>query len=686
MRSYPLLVLLCVLLISAVQSASAQTLRYSLSFPDASAHYVNVTLKCDASADETELMMPTWTPGSYLMREYARFVENVLAVDEEGESLPIVKTRKNRWTVTSPKGKPFYLSYRVYCHELSVRTNWVEHDLAVLNGAATFLVPVDRLMSPITLSVNLPKQWPRSVCALPEQESSPHTYLAKNFDELVDSPLLCGDCHVFPFQVSGKNHYLVNLGDDESWDSQRAVSDLKKIVAEHHQFWGEVPYNEYYFLNVVLTGGGGLEHDNCTLIMSNRWTCSSYRSYKNWLSLCSHEFFHTWNVRRLRPQALAEYDYENEVYLRQLWIAEGITSYYENLLVARAGILSDNEMLRKLSEEIRDTEMTPGNTQQSLSDSSFDSWIKFYRPHENSRNTTVSYYTRGSIAAFLLDAEIRSRSKNQRSLDDVMVKMYQTYLQGGYTSAQFQAVCSEVAGADLSEWFNTYIERPTRFDYDTACQVFGLTLTGEAMSDSANDVTIGASITDKDGRATITSILATSAAAKAGLNLDDEVIAIEKRRVSSGTFERELEEFEVDDIVEILTARRGKLRAVKVRLEPRKMDYWQLSEDDDPTKTQTKNFARWMGEEPEAKATKDSQGETETETGAETQSGGDTAPATEAAPAVTEAAPEVSAERDLEHSPEHSLEQSSALVEKRAASPQKTKSKRSTHWLWELVF
>jgi len=293
------------------QSSQLPPVEYQLSFPESSSHYAQVILSFTADSDSTELMIPTWTPGSYLVREYARFVQELGCTDFRGREVKCVKSRKNRWTVSTKKGKVYYFKYKVYCRELSVRTNWVEENLAVLNGAATFLTPVNQLERKHKVVVQLPKSWPRVVSALPKSENHNSGFVAENFDQLVDNPILCGDCHIFPFSAGGKNHYLVNLGQDDLWDGDKAAKDLKKMVEAHHKFWGEVPYKEYYFLNVVLNGGGGLEHDNCTLIMSGRWTCQRSDSYVRWLSLASHEFFHTWNVRRLRPKSLMKYDYEN---------------------------------------------------------------------------------------------------------------------------------------------------------------------------------------------------------------------------------------------------------------------------------------------------------------------------------------------------------------------------------------
>lgn len=577
---------------------TAQQLQYTVSFPQARGHYAHVELKVSDPPESLVLMMPTWTPGSYLIREYARFIDSEAAVNAKGESISSTKISKNRWQLDCGETESVTFSYRLYCHELSVRTNWIDDELAVLNGAATFVVPADQLDAPLSVQLELPDHWPRSVSALQEDDEKPQRYLATTFHELVDSPILAGNCHIHPFEVGGVPHALVNLGEDDLWDAQKSVSDLKKIVKAHQEFWEVVPYDHYLFLNVIRGGGGGLEHDNCTMIMGNRYTCRSDRSYKSWLTLASHEFFHTWNVRRLRPQILTEYDYENEVYLRQLWIAEGITSYYENILAARAGVLSEKEILEGMGREIRGVELTPGNTQQSLSDSSFDTWIKFYRPHENSRNVTISYYSRGAVAAFLLDMEIRRLTDNQKSLDDVMVHLFQNHVPGGYSSEDFRRVCSDMAGSDLSSWFDQYIDNPGSLDYGPALDFLGLKFNDVKPKEPRPE--LGASLSGGGGQVTVRSVQLGSTAYKAGLDMGDEIIAINNRRVTDSSLSRELEGRAPGDLLEVLIARRGELKTLPVQLQAAEYRQFKISEIKDADEAKKQRRTLWLTGEAEA--------------------------------------------------------------------------------------
>jgi len=216
---------------------------------------------------------------------------------------------------------------------------------------------------------------------------------------LVDSPIVLGNIDIQSFECGEAKHYLASVGTDGLWNTKAAVKDVQRIVETEQKFWGEVPYTEYWFLNLATESGGGLEHDNSTVLMTSRWTMRQKSKYTEWLALVSHEFFHTWNVRRLRPKALTNYDFENEQYTNELWVAEGVTSYYDDLLLARSGLCSPKEYLDQISKGIAGVQTAPGRLVQPLSQSSFDAWIKFYRPDENANNSRVSYYTKGSLVA-----------------------------------------------------------------------------------------------------------------------------------------------------------------------------------------------------------------------------------------------------------------------------------------------
>jgi len=587
---------------------------YTIRFSQAKNHYADVELRCETGGQQQfELMMPTWTPGSYLIREYARHVETISASDPDGAELPISRSRKNRWLVKCGDAKSVVVKYRLYCNEMTVRTNQVESEFALFNGASTFLSPVDSLKQKHQVRIELPDEWKHAICSLPNVDADKQSFIADNFDELVDSPILCGNPNIYPFKVGDREHLLVSIGEGEIWDGDATARDLEKIVAEHHRLWGVVPYPRYIFFNLLVESGGGLEHDNSTVMMISRWYYRDREKYVRWLGLASHEFFHTWNVRRLRPKPLVEYDYENEVYLRSLWIAEGITSYYDDLQLARCGLISQKEYLEAVSKQIEKLQTTPGRNIQSLSDSSHDTWIKLYRPNENSGNSQISYYNKGAVAAFLLDAEIRSATDGKKSLDDVMRILYERHVGNvGYSPDDFRAIVAEVSGTDLTAWFARYIDGVDEFDYSKTLELYGLqfqtpksTKPEGETDDSKPDedaktpelkkkAWVGLTTEDSSGRLVVTKVLRDSPAFKAGLNADDEILAIDDYRVTAKQFADRLKQYQPGDSVGVLVARRQRLSTLRLVLGEEPAKSWKLSIVEKPTDDQKQHFADWL--------------------------------------------------------------------------------------------
>jgi predicted metalloprotease with PDZ domain len=392
---------------SAAQQAAAP-IQYTVSFPEPHTHYMEVSaIVPTGGRPSIEMMMAVWTPGSYLVREYERHVESVAAT-AAGQGLTVEKTDKNRWRVSTGGATSVNVTYRIYGREMSVRTNWIEAGFALINGAPTFLTLADTTARPHEVILKPANGWRGSFTGLPAMSGGEHRYRAPDFDTLVDSPILLGNPAVYEFLVDGKLHYLVNEGEAGVFDGEQASRDLQAIVREQRRFWGDLPYDKYVVLNVITEASGGLEHRNSTVLMTSRWATRTRRAYLSWLELASHEFFHVWNVKRLRPVELGPFDYENEVHTRSLWMAEGVTDYFAELLVHRAGLSTREEYLDSLSNKIEELQTTPGRGVQSAELASFDAWIRYYRPDENSPNVSISYYTKGAVIAFLLDARIRA--------------------------------------------------------------------------------------------------------------------------------------------------------------------------------------------------------------------------------------------------------------------------------------
>ena len=565
---------------AAAVAAAVQPIRYTLSFPKPETHYVEVEAVFPSSGlSQLDLTMAVWSPGSYLVREYERHVENVSARGADGSPLAVEKTRKNAWRVTTGTNASVALSYRVYSREMGVRSNWVETGFAMLNGAPTFITVADAdTPRPHEVRITLPASWKRSMTGLP-QGNAPNTYIAPDFDTLVDSPIVVGNPDVYEFTVDGKPHYLVNTPAAPTFDGARAAKDLERLVQEQRKMWGALPYDKYLFLNMITEAGGGLEHKNSTLLMTNRWTTRTRKAYVAWLELCSHEYFHAWNVKRLRPVELGPFDYQNEVYTRSLWIAEGFTDYYGELLVHRAGLSTREEYLEALSNQIEALQTTPGRLVQSAANASFDAWIKQYRPDENSPNVSISYYTKGAVIAFLLDGKIRKATNGAKTLDDVMRTAYARYSGArGYTPEQFRQVAEEVSGLDLQVFWDTAVEGTGELDYTEALAAFGLRFKAAPAptSDKPARAWLGVTTKNDAGRLVVAQVRRGTPGYEAGLNVDDEILALDDYRVRADRLDNRLEQYRPGDRVTILVARREQLLKLDVKLGTEPPTSWRL--------------------------------------------------------------------------------------------------------------
>lgn len=589
-----------VLLGAPCAAAGPDPIRYTLRFPARQTHYVEVRAEVPAAGrPAVELMMPVWTPGSYLVREYERNVENLTARTRGGQSLRVEKSRKNRWRIETGGASSITVAYRVYCRVMSVQGAFVEKDFAILNGAAVFLTLADDSARPHEIKVELPADWKTTMTALPST-GRPNEYRAPDYDTVVDSPLLAGSPSIYEFEVSGKKHYLVNQGEGSVWDGPRSARDAEKIVRENLRLWGSLPYDSYVFFNLLTESGGGLEHKNSTLMMTSRWNTRTPKNYLRWLGLVSHEYFHTWNVKRMRPAELGPFDYEREDYTKSLWIAEGVTSYYGALNVRRAGLSTNEEYLESLSGNIAALQTNTGRLVQPLESSSYDAWIKAYRPDENSGNVSISYYTKGELAGFLLDAKIRKETNGAKSLDDVMRLAWQRYSgDRGYTPAEFRRTAEEAAGVPLGEWFVKALETTDELDYGEALDWFGLRFKPEeppkpGAPPKADKAWTGLATNVVNGRLLVTAVKRETPGIDAGFNVDDEILAIDDYRVRPDQLAARLEFYKPGDTVSFLVARRDRLVRLETILGKEPAASWKLEADPKATDQQKTHLKAWL--------------------------------------------------------------------------------------------
>ena len=541
-------------LLPAMPTASAEQVLqalHSVSFPQKENQYLQVRLRIPVSDRQLELSLPSWTPGSYVIRDYAANIENLTASGSDGRALSVVKVAKNRWRIDTATAQELVVDYAVWAGEINVSESWVGSDFALLNGAGLFLYNEQTRDWPQRLEILLPASWQDIHTSLPRENGSGY-FLARDYDELVDSPVLAGASRAFDFEVDGHPYALVLAGIDTFWDGEKAAEDLAALVKAQQDFWAVNPLErKYLFLNFFIGPVSGLEHDHSTVLMGSRWQMRDPRDYNKWLGLASHEFFHAWNVRRMRPAALSRYDYERESYTRELWLAEGLSSYYDNLLLFRAGLIGVSDYFEMLAREFRDYEITPGRRIRSAELASFDTWIKHYRPDGNSVNSTVSYYRKGALIGFVVDASIRRETGGDASLDTIMREMYVRYGPGGegkgaYPRGAFAGLLEELAGPEVRGQLENLLQSTTDPDIEKALDWFGLVLDRSPARSAAEAAGLpppgglGIDWRVEEGRLMAETVILGHAGASAGVLPGDELLAIDGIRVLPEAFENVL--------------------------------------------------------------------------------------------------------------------------------------------------
>jgi predicted metalloprotease with PDZ domain len=575
---------------------------------------VEMRIKQAGESGTTDLVMPVWTPGSYLIREFERHVQDFAATNAAGGALPWTKINKNTWRVTTQGATDWRATYRVYANELSVRTNELNSDHAFWNNAALLMYPEGGLGLPSTVRVLAPEPW-KVATGLPPAPGHKNTFRAENFDILYDSPFEVSNFKTLSFEVKGVPHRIVIDGEG-NYDPVRMREGVKKVVeTEIALMGGEVPYRDYTFiLHLRSSGGGGLEHLNSTALGYPRFgfgpdraegvtTASpagqTPRSYRGFFGLVAHEFFHVWNVKRIRPDALGPFDYTKENYTKVLWVAEGITDYYTRLVLRRAGIISDQDFLREAATAFQNLQKTPGRLIQSAEESSFDTWIKFYRQDENSVNSQVSYYDKGGILGMLLDLEIRKRSNGTKSLDDVMRYLYNEFYkkQRNYTPDDFQKACELMAGSSLETFFARYVRGREELDYNAALVAAGLRLdTTGGNPRPLESAYLGADLAQEQDRLMVRRVYAGSPAYEQGLNAGDQIVALNNMRSSRDFFDARIAEKRPGDLITLTIFRFDDLSTLLIKLGPTPVPPFRIVPVENPSSQQKQIYQSWLGE------------------------------------------------------------------------------------------
>jgi predicted metalloprotease with PDZ domain len=579
--------------VNTSKGANMPTISYTVTFPEARAHYANVEMHIDnIRQNNITFKMPVWTPGSYLVREYAKSVE-IFTVSAGGNNIPFKKTRKNWWEINTEGISSITVKYNVYCNEISVRTSTIDASHAFLSSAGIFMYPDGMLNAPSTIHIIPYTGWTKVSTSLAMVDNDPFTREAPNYDILFDSPIEVGTQDVFGFDATGVKYEVAMCGGG-NYDKERLKKDMARIVEQETAVYGENP-NKYYVFIVhnYLKGGGGLEHLSSTVLGVSRDAYGHENTYQNFLSLVAHEHFHLWNVKRLRPIALGPFDYDNENYTTDLWIAEGFTAYYQDIILRHAGMIAVDNYLKVLANDIDMVENQPGKKVQSVADASYDAWIKAYRPNENLANSTISYYSKGSVLAMLLDLEVINDSQAKYSLDDVMNYMYHEYYKTkkrGYTDAEFKHGLEKFAGKNLDEFYQKYVYGLDDIDYNQYLGYAGYSTADENAA--RNEPSLGIISTHANGKITVTNVLRNSAAWVDGINVHDELKAINGHTITDTA--DMLKNKKPGDIINVTLNRDGLPLTLPVTLLRNMQVKYKIDSLSSPSAQQLKVRAKWL--------------------------------------------------------------------------------------------
>lgn len=584
-----------------------RTTRFTVAMPRPATHLFEITMQVDPRGARTlDLVLPVWTPGSYLVREFARHVRDFSAKEKGGRRpIPAKKVAKNTWRLDLSQKPPglLLISYRVYAHELTVRTSHLDASHGFGNGASLFFYVEGRKDEGQEVAFRLPPGWKTSM-ALPARGG---VFRAASYDELVDSPFECGTHRTYEFTVRGVSHTLAIWGSGNE-DAPRLVKDLKKLVEQAATLFGGLPYPRYLFLAHLVPGGrGGLEHRASQTVALDPWAFRPEKEYSRALLLFSHELFHAWNVKRIRPEAFGPFDYAKEVHTKDLWALEGITSYYEVLLATRAGLLTREQAFEEWMTSWTGHLETPGRKVESAEMASFDAWIRFYRPDENSVNVAESYYRRGQLLGLALDLTLRAATKGRRSLDDVMRTLWRRWgARGkGYPEGASEEAVARVLGsrAKARRFFDRHVRGTATPDLARLLPAAGLALRlapeaeeGVAETDPVKTrAHFGWKTKAENGRLTVSEVHAGGAAETGGVNAGDELVAVDGVRATEESLKRVVRDVAPGARVAVTLFRRDRLGTRRVTLGARKAGVWKIEDARDAPAAAKRRARRWLG-------------------------------------------------------------------------------------------
>lgn len=551
----------------------ATKLTYHLSMPQPNTHYFAVKIAVTENQAQTqEFKLPVWTPGSYLVREFSKNLNQVRAIDANGKELQVLKKTKNAWEVSCNGANSYTVFYEVYAFELSVRTPYLDNTHGFVPGAAVFMYTEETLNQQGLLKVYphasfkkvstalAPIDFKSDAGTMAKSEIGVQSFIFNDYDQLVDCPIEIGNQQEFSFMAAGVRHRVAMYG-EANYNVSELQRDMAKVVEAATGVFGSNPNKDYLFIvHNVSEGQGGLEHMNSCVLSVSRWSYTG-SNYLGFINLVAHEYFHLWNVKRIRPIELGPFNYDQECYTSLLWVMEGITSYYDELLLRRAGFYTPAEFISKLQGQINYVEGSPGSRVQPVAHASFDAWIKAYRPNENSGNTTMTYYSRGAVLGAVLDAFLIQKSKAKQSLDGFMQVLYNKYaleLKRGFTEQEFEQELSNYCGEDMRSFFTNYVNGTQIIPYQKYFEPLGI-----KVQDQTNTLTNFGAALEPGEILKVRTVRSGSAAEDAGICVGDEILGCDGYRINKTDLENKYNNLQPGVSIELLLSRDGKLFSTK---------------------------------------------------------------------------------------------------------------------------
>jgi len=586
---------------AAMSQTAAGTMAFTVSMDQPNTHYYHVEFRCEGLKGESQdFKMPVWMPGMYTIQDYAKNVLNFKAVDGAGKPLSFAKTAQFIWHVKTANAPQVVVSYDVYAFGRGVGTNFLDDKRGYIVGPGLYMHVAGMLNHPARVTFKPYAGWTSVANGLDPVSGEANTFTAPDFDLLYDCPILLGNQERFQFDVKGVPHYAALEDVPKSVDRAKIATDLQKIVTTATELIGDIPYKHYTFL-LMGSAAGGVEHLTSAAMYFDGNSLTTPDGYRRWLSFAAHEYFHTFNVKRIRPIALGPFDYDHENYTTMLWVSEGFTSYYMDLIVRRAGLMTAEQYYKTLTDNIATYENNSGHLFQSAAESSIDTWHQ----GDNSANTTISYYNKGKAIGALLDFKIRSETKNQKSLDDVMRTLYKEYFQEkkrGFKDEEFREVCERIAGVPLPEIFDVYVATTKDVDYPRYFNLAGLKIDTELRAQPG--AYLGADFGGGGGRAAapgatgrggaaaantshvISRIEYDSPAAKAGLSAQDEILGIDGTPLGTRSVDELLRSRKPGEKIKLLIGHHNDIREVEVVLGSKMQRTFKIEPVDNPTPLQ----------------------------------------------------------------------------------------------------